>query len=167
MHVHVGPARVFDTEDLAVEALLSRSVKPGDVVVIRFEGPKANGMPEMYYATAIIAASKELSATCAVVTDGRYSGAAKGPAVGHVTPEAIDGGPIALLEEGDLIEINVPERRLAVVGTVEGALSAGQVEALLAERRARWVRPKSRHTRGILSLYSNVAASSADGAYLA
>ena len=167
MHVHTGPARVFDTEDLAVEALLSRDVKPGDVVVIRYEGPRANGMPEMYYATAIIAASKELTATCAVVTDGRYSGAAKGPAVGHVTPEALDGGPIALLEDGDLIEINVPERRLAVVGTADGALSAEAVDALLAERRRRWTRPKPRHERGILSLYSRVAASPSEGAYLA
>ena len=167
MHVHVGPARVFDTEDRAVEALISRDVKPGDVVVIRYEGPKANGMPEMYYATAIIAASKELSATCAVVTDGRYSGAAKGPAVGHITPEALDGGPIALVEEGDLIEINVPERRLAVVGTRDGALAPEQVTALLEARRARWTRPKARHTRGILGLYSKVAASPTDGAYLA
>ena len=167
MHVHVGPARVFDTEDRAVEALINRDVKPGDVVVIRFEGPKANGMPEMYYATAIIAASKELSATCAVVTDGRYSGAAKGPAVGHITPEALDGGPIALVEEGDLIEIHVPERRLAIVGTKDGALGPEQVTALLEARRARWTRPKARHTRGILSLYAKVAASPTDGAYLA
>jgi dihydroxy-acid dehydratase len=167
MHVHTGPARVFDTEDQAVEALLARDVKPGDVVVIRYEGPRANGMPEMYYATAIIAASKELTATCAVVTDGRYSGAAKGPAVGHVTPEALDGGPIALLEDGDLIEINVPERRLAVVGTADGALSPEAVDALLAERRRRWTRPKPRHERGILSLYSRVAASPSEGAYLA
>ena len=167
MHVHVGPARVFDTEDRAVEALLNRDVKPGDVVVIRYEGPRANGMPEMYYATAIIAASKELSATCAVITDGRYSGAAKGPAVGHITPEALDGGPIALVEEGDLIEIHVPERRLAMVGTREGGLAPDQVTTLLDARRARWTRPKARHTRGILSLYSRVAASPTDGAYLA
>jgi dihydroxy-acid dehydratase len=167
MHVHVGPARVFDTEDRAVEALIHREVKPGDVVVIRYEGPRANGMPEMYYATAIIAASKELTATCAVVTDGRYSGAAKGPAVGHVTPEALDGGPIALVEEGDLIEIHVPERRLAIVGTRAGRLPAEQVDALLAARRQRWTRPKPRHERGILSLYARVAASPAEGAYLA
>ena len=167
MHVHVGPACVFDTEESAVQALLDRAVKPGDVVVIRYEGPRANGMPEMYYATAIIAASKELTATCAVVTDGRYSGAAKGPAVGHVAPEALDGGPIALVEEGDLIEIDVPERRLAVVGTREGRLAPEQVDALLAERRARWVRPPRRHQRGILALYAQVAASPSDGAYLA
>jgi dihydroxy-acid dehydratase len=167
MHVHTGRARVFDTEDRAVEALTNREIVPGDVVVIRYEGPKANGMPEMYKATAIVAATKELSATTAVITDGRYSGAAKGPAVGHVTPEALDGGPIALIEEGDLVEINVPERRLALVGTREGPLSPEQVDRLLGERRGRWTRPKPRHTRGILSLYSRVAAGPADGAYLA
>ncbi len=167
MHVHVGPARVFDTEDGAVQALLDRAVKPGDVVVIRYEGPKANGMPEMYYATSIVAASPELSATCAIVTDGRYSGAAKGPAVGHVTPEAIDGGPLALVEEGDLIEIHVPERRLAVVGTREGRLTAEGVDRLLAERRERWAPPQNRHQRGILALYAKIAAGTADGAYLA
>ena len=167
MHIHVGPARVFDTEDSAVQALLDRVVKPGDVVVIRYEGPRANGMPEMYYATTIIAASPELTATCAVITDGRYSGAAKGPAVGHITPEAVDGGPIALVEEGDLIEINVPERRLAVVGTRECRLTPEQVDTLLAERRTRWSPPPQRHTSGILSLYAKVAAAPADGAYLA
>jgi len=167
MHVHVGPARVFDTEDQAVDALLARHVVPGDVVVIRYEGPKANGMPEMYYATAIIASSKELSATCAVITDGRYSGAAKGPAVGHITPEAMDGGPLALVHEGDLIEIHVPDRRLAVVGTAEaGRLDPDAVDAVLATRRASWVKPKSRHVKGILALYGRVGAGANEGGYL-
>src|ERR671932_310587 len=106
MHVHVGPARVYDNEDAAVAALLAREVQPGDVVVIRYEGPRANGMPEMYFATAIIASDPNLSHTTAVVTDGRYSGAAKGPAVGHVAPEALDGGPLALVADGDLFVIN-------------------------------------------------------------
>ncbi len=167
MHVHVGPARVFDNEDSAVAALIARVVQPGDVVVIRYEGPKANGMPEMYYATAIIAASIELTATCAVVTDGRYSGAAKGPAVGHVTPEAMDGGPLALVEEGDLIEINVPERRLAIVGTRDGSLTLEEMDTLLLARRAQWVPPPAKHTKGILGLFARTAASTADGAYIA
>src|SRR5438128_7089873 len=131
MHVHVGPARVFDFEDAAVEALLAREVKAGDVVVIRYEGPRANGMPEMYFATAIIAADPALSHTTAVVTDGRFSGAAKGPAVGHVTPEALDGGPIALIAEGDLIEIHLPERRLAIVGVQGRRLAPAQVAEIL------------------------------------
>src|SRR5205807_7988247 len=120
-----------------------------DVVVIRYEGPRANGMPEMYFATAIVAADPRLSHTTAVVTDGRYSGAAKGPAVGHVTPEALDGGPIALVENGDLIEIHIPERRLAIVGAARQRLSDEQVQHLLDERRARWSAPSPRRTSGI------------------
>ena len=166
MHVHTGPARVFDREDAAVEALLAREVRPGDVVVIRYEGPRANGMAEMYFATAIIAADPALSTTTAVVTDGRYSGAAKGPAVGHVAPEALDGGPIALVEDGDLIEIHVPERRLAIVGTRGRRLADDQVERALAERRAGWRPPPPRHARGILSLYARVAGGADAGAPL-
>jgi len=114
MHVDTGPARVFDFEDEAVHALIDRKITPGDVLVIRYEGPLANGMPEMYYAAAILSADPALNTTTAIVTDGRYSGAMKGPCIGHVAPEAIDGGPIALVAEGDLIEINAPERRLVV-----------------------------------------------------
>ncbi|HYW90457.1 MAG TPA: dihydroxy-acid dehydratase [Chloroflexota bacterium] len=166
MHVHVGPARVYDNEERATEALLSRQVQPGDVVVIRYEGPRANGMPEMYFATAIIAADPALNTTTAVVTDGRYSGAAKGPAVGHVSPEALDGGPLALVEDGDLIEIHIPERRLAIAGVSGQRLAVEQVERVLAARRARWSPPPPRHTNGILSLYARVARGSDVGASL-
>ena len=155
---------MYDFEDAAVEALLARQVNPGDVVVIRYEGPRANGMPEMYFATAIIAADPGLSHTTAVVTDGRFSGAAKGPAIGHVTPEAFDGGPIALIEDGDLIEIHVPDRRLALVGVDGQRLTSDQVTQVLAERRSRWVAPPPRHTSGILSLYSRVARGADSGA---
>jgi len=164
MHVHVGPARVFDFEDAAVETLLAREVKAGDVVVIRYEGPRANGMPEMYFATAIIAADPALAHTTAVVTDGRFSGAAKGPAVGHVTPEALDGGPIALIHHGDLIEIHVPDRRLALVGVEGRRLTSDQINHVLAERRSRWVAPPPRHASGILSLYARVARGADAGA---
>jgi dihydroxy-acid dehydratase len=92
-----------------------------------------------------------------VVTDGRFSGAAKGPAVGHVTPEALDGGSIALIEDGDLIEIHIPERRLALVGADGQRLTPDQITQLLAERRSGWTAPAPRHTSGILSLYSRVA----------
>ncbi len=166
MHVHTGPARVFDTEDSATEALLARRVQPGDVVVIRYEGPRANGMPEMYFATTIIAADAALNTTTAIVTDGRYSGAAKGPAVGHVAPEALDGGPIAFVEDADLIEINIPERRLAVVGVAGERLQGFEVDRVLAERRAAWKPPVPRHASGILSLYARVARGSDVGASL-
>jgi dihydroxy-acid dehydratase len=164
MHVHVGPARIFDFEPPAIEALTRREITPGDVVVIRYEGPRANGMPEMYFASTIISSDRTLNTTTALVTDGRYSGAMRGPCVGHVTPEALDGGPIALIEEDDLIEINIPERRLAVVGVKGQRLPEDQVEAELAERRRHWTAPPPRHSKGILSLYARVARGSSDGA---
>jgi dihydroxy-acid dehydratase len=164
MHVHTGPARVFDFEDEAVHALVSRKVTPGDVLVIRYEGPRANGMPEMYYAAAILSADPVLNVTTAIVTDGRYSGAMRGPCIGHVAPEALDGGPIALVEEGDLIEINAPERRLAIVGTGGEHRSPEEIEEILAGRKRIWKAPQPRHDSGILSLYSRVARSATEGA---
>jgi dihydroxy-acid dehydratase len=164
MHAHVGPARVFDSEPPAIDALLKREITPGDVVVIRYEGPRANGMPEMYFASTIISSDHGLNTTTAVVTDGRYSGAMRGPCVGHVTPEALEGGTIALVEDGDLIEINIDERRLAVVGMKGERMAEDQVEATLAERRRHWSPPPPRHDKGILSLYARVAGGASEGA---
>jgi dihydroxy-acid dehydratase len=166
MHVHVGPARVFEDEPEAIDALVKRKITPGDVMVIRYEGPHANGMPEMYFAAAILAADPVLNHTTAIVTDGRYSGAMRGPCIGHVTPEALDGGPIALIEENDLIELNVPDRRLAVVGVDGEPRSEDEVTEILAQRRARWSPRPPRHSRGILSLYEHVASDASHGASL-
>ena len=166
MHIHTGPARVFDFEDTALEALRERQVKPGDVIVIRYEGPRANGMPEMYFASSILASDPALNTTTALITDGRFSGAMKGPCVGHITPEALDGGPIALIEENDLIEIHVPERRLALVGIQGKPVPEAEIEQVLAERRARWTPPPPRHSSGILSLYARVARGASEGASL-
>jgi len=164
MHVHIGPARVFEFEAEAEHALIDRRITPGDVLVIRNEGPRANGMPEMYYAAAILSADPALNHTTAIVTDGRYSGAMKGPCIGHVAPEAIDGGPIALVADDDLIEINAPERRLAIVGVNGKRCSSEDIEAVLADRRRIWKAPPPRHGNGILSLYSRVARTASDGA---
>jgi dihydroxy-acid dehydratase len=164
MRVHTGPARVFDFEDEAVHALMGRKVTPGDVLVIRYEGPRANGMPEMYYASAILSDDPVLNTTTAIVTDGRYSGARSGPCVGHVAPEALNGGPIALVEDGDLIEINIPERRLAIVGTSGEHQSPETVDKKLAKRRRIRKPPKRRHETGILSLCEQVARDAGGGA---
>lgn len=166
MHVHTGPARVFEDEPDAIDALVERRIRPGDVMVIRYEGPHANGMPEMYFAAAILAADPALNATTAIVTDGRYSGAMRGPCVGHVAPEALDGGPIALVEENDLIELNVPERRLAIVGIDGRPRPEREVTEILDRRRARWTPRAPRHTRGILALYERLASDAAHGASL-
>jgi dihydroxy-acid dehydratase len=166
MHVHTGPARVFEDEPEAIDALVERRMRPGDVMVIRYEGPHANGMPEMYFAAAILSSDPELNSTTAIVTDGRYSGAMQGPCIGHVTPEALDGGPIALVEENDLIELNVPERRLAIVGFDGDPRPHDEVTEILARRRERWSPRPRRHTRGILSLYEQIASTASHGASL-
>ena len=166
MHVHTGPARVFEDEPEAINALVERKIRPGDVMVIRYEGPHANGMPEMYFAAAILSSDPVLNSTTAIVTDGRYSGAMRGPCIGHVIPEALDGGPIALVEENDLIELNVPERRLAVVGIDGQPRPQDEVTEILAQRRERWSPRPPRHTRGILSLYEQIASSASHGASL-
>src|SRR5262245_28135880 len=142
MHAHTGPARVFEDEADAIDALIERSIKPGDVLVIRYEGPRARGMPELYFAAAILSADEVLNKTTAMVTDGRYSGAMQGPCIGHVTPEALEGGPIALVEENDLIELNAPERRLAIVGIDGQPRPEEEVTEILEERRQRWT-PRS------------------------
>ena len=120
----------------------------------------------MYFAAAILASDPALSHTTAIVTDGRYSGAMRGPCIGHVAPEAHEGGPIALVEENDLIELNAPERRLAIVGIDGQPRSEDEVTEILAERRARWSRRPPRHTRGILSLYEQIASDASHGAAL-
>jgi len=164
--VHTGPARVFEDEPEAIDALIERRITPGDVMVIRYEGPHANGMPEMYFAAAILSADPELNTTTAIVTDGRYSGAMRGPCIGHVAPEARDGGPIALVEENDLIELNVPERRLSVVGVDGARRSEDEMTEILAARRALWSPRPPRHTQGILSLYERIASDASHGASL-
>ncbi len=166
MRVHIGPARVFEDEPEAIDALVERTIRPGDVMVIRYEGPHANGMPEMYFAAAILSSDGELNHTTAIVTDGRYSGAMSGPCIGHVAPEAFEGGPIALIEENDLIELNVPERRLAVVGVDARPRPEDEVTEILAERRARWSRRPPRHTKGILALYKRISTDASHGASL-
>jgi dihydroxy-acid dehydratase len=166
MHVHTGPARVFEDENDAIDALIERRIAPGDILVIRYEGPRARGMPELYFAAAILSSDPALNSTTAIVTDGRYSGAMQGPCIGHVAPEALDGGPIALVEENDLIELNVPERRLAIVGIDDRPRPEDEVTEILAGRRERWSARSPRHSRGILSLYERVATSASHGASL-
>src|SRR5690606_14348054 len=117
MHVHQGPAKVFDTEREAVDALLDKRIEAGDVVIIRYQGPKAIGMPEMFFMSELISSDPVLSRTTSLVTDGRFSGATRGPCIGYIGPEAIDGGPIAFVENDDLVLVDIPSRSLSIVGT--------------------------------------------------
>ena len=159
-------ARPFDSEEECLDAVLHHRVQKGDAVLIRYEGPRASGMPEMFYTSEAISSDAELGRSIALITDGRFSGASTGPVIGHCSPEAADGGPIALVEEGDLIYINVHERRLEIVGVKGERRSPEEIEAILNERRAKWTPRKRKYTRGVLRLFGEHAASPMKGAYL-
>ena len=156
MMVHEGPARVFDCEEDAIEAILGGKINPGDVVVIRYEGPKGGpGMREMLNPTSAIA-GMGLGSSVALITDGRFSGASRGASIGHVSPEAAVGGPIALVEEGDTIKINIPEYKLE--------LDVDDEE--LARRRAAWTPREPKITTGYLARYASMVTSGNRGAIL-
>ena len=133
---------------------------------IRYEGPKGSGMPEMFYTTEAISSDKELSASIALITDGRFSGASKGPAIGHVSPEAAVGGPIALVEENDLIEIDIEKRILQLVGVNGQKLSEEAIDKVLVERKAKWQKRESKYKSGILKIFSERAVSPMKGGYM-
>lgn len=159
-------ARPFDSEEECLEAVLHHKVQKGDAVMIRYEGPKGSGMPEMFYTSEAISSDTELGKSIALITDGRFSGASTGPVIGHCSPEAAEGGPIALVEEGDLIYINIPERKLEIVGIHGEPCSPGKVKEILAERRKKWVRHEQKYKRGVLRMFSEHAVSPMKGAYL-
>ena len=129
-------AKPYDSEEACIAAVLHGDVRPGDAVFIRYEGPRGSGMPEMFYTGEAICADPALASSVALITDGRFSGASRGPIIGHVSPEAAVGGPIALVEEGDLIRIDVPGRVLAIVGVKGEEKTPGEIDAILAARRA-------------------------------
>ena len=156
MLVHEGPARVFDSEDAAIAAIYAGAIRPGDVVVIRYEGPKGGpGMREMLSPTSAIC-GMGLDKEVALITDGRFSGATRGAAIGHVSPEAASGGLIGLVEEGDRIAIDIPS----------GSLELRVDEATLAARRERWVCPPPNVTHGYLARYARMVSSADEGAIL-
>ena len=156
MQVHEGPARVFDCEEDAIEAIRGGKIVAGDVVVIRYEGPKGGpGMREMLNPPSAIA-GMGLGSSVALITDGRFSGASRGASIGHVSPEAAEGGPIALVEEGDLIRINIPEHKLEVVVSDEE----------LARRKAAWTPREPKVTTGYLKRYAKMVSSANKGAIL-
>ena len=156
MMVHEGPARVFDCEEDAIEAIKGGKIVAGDVVVIRYEGPKGGpGMREMLNPTSAIA-GMGLGSSVALITDGRFSGASRGASIGHVSPEAAVGGPIALVEEGDIISINIPENKLNVLVSDEE----------MAKRREKWQPREPKITTGYLSRYRELVTSGNRGAIL-
>jgi dihydroxy-acid dehydratase len=157
MMVHEGPARVFDCEEDAIAAIKGGKIVEGDVVVIRYEGPKGGpGMREMLNPTSAIA-GMGLGSSVALITDGRFSGASRGASIGHVSPEAAVGGPIALVEEGDIIKIDIPNMKLELDVSDE----------VLAERKAKWQPREPKVTTGYLKRYAALVTSGNRGAILA
>lgn len=151
---HKGPARVFDSEDTAFEAVSNRQIKAGDVVIIRYEGPVGGpGMREMLQTTAAIV-GQGLGRDVMLITDGRFSGGTRGLMIGHVAPEAMVGGTLALVQEGDLIEVDVAQRRINLLVD----------EAELAQRRAAWTPPAPNYTSGVMAKYAKMARQADDGA---
>ena len=154
--VHEGPARVFDCEEDAIKAIKGGDIVPGDVVVIRYEGPKGGpGMREMLNPTSAIA-GMGLGDSVALITDGRFSGASRGASIGHVSPEAAVGGPIALIEEGDIIKIDIPNNSLNVDVSDEE----------LAKRKEKWQPREPKITDGYLRRYAALVTSGNRGAVL-
>lgn len=159
-------ARPFDSEEACIQAVLNGQVQPGDAIFIRYEGPRGSGMPEMFYTGEAICANPELASSVALITDGRFSGASRGPVIGHVSPEAAAGGPIALVEDGDLIRIDIPARELSIIGVKGEPKTPEKMEQILTERRARWQPKAPKYTTGLLKLYAQHAVSPMKGAYM-
>jgi len=151
-----GRARVFDSEESAMKSIMAGEIRAGDVVVIRYEGPKGGpGMREMLSPTSAIA-GMGLSDSVALITDGRFSGGTRGPCIGHVSPEAMEGGPISIVQDGDKIKIDIPNRRLQLL------LPPDEIE----KRLKKWVKPKPKITKGWLSRYAQFVSSAGEGAIM-
>ena len=159
-------AKPYDSEEECIAAVLHGEVQPGDAIFIRYEGPRGSGMPEMFYTGEAICADPKLASSVALITDGRFSGASRGPVIGHVSPEAAVGGPIALVEAGDLIQIDVENRVLAIVGVRGEARTPAEMEEILAARRAKWQPKEPKYKKGLLKFYSQHAVSPMKGAYM-
>ena len=166
MYEHTGRAVVFDSEEECFAAVTGYKLQPGDVAVVRYEGPRSCGMPELFLTSAAIVGIEKYRASVALITDGRFSGATAGPVIGHVSPEAAAGGPIALVENGDLVEISLNKRGLNIVGVAGERKSPEEMEQILAQRKTTWRAPEPRYTSGILGAYTQLATSATKGAYM-
>lgn len=158
---HRGKAVVFDSEEEAHDAVVQKEIHPGEIVVIRYEGPRGSGMPEMLMTTEAISCDKDLNGKVSLITDGRFSGATRGAAIGHVSPEAAVGGPIAYIETGDLLEYDVKRKTIEIVG-IDGQLCEKEkIEEILSERKKKPL--KKKNYKGVLGRYSASAQSAMKG----
>ena len=163
MRERKGPARVFNCEEDAYQAVVDKQVSPGDMLVIRYEGPRGSGMPEMLMTTEAIVCDETLNGEVALITDGRFSGATRGAAIGHISPEAAAGGPLAFIETGDILAYSVKNRTLDVVGIQGKELPAEEVEKVLEERKKKGYLPRPKR-KGLLKRYTEHALSAMEGA---
>jgi len=163
MQRHMGPARPFDSEADAIAAIQKGAILPGDVIVIRYEGPRGSGMPEMFRTTEVLHHHPTLGSKVALVTDGRFSGATRGPAIGHVTPEAAAGGPLALVKNGDLISIATQEQTLDLVGIAGERKTPDEIKDIILERALQWQGITSER-KGVLGLFTRNAGNTQKGA---
>ena len=163
MRAHKGTARVYDSEEAAHDDVVAGKINPGDILVIRYEGPRGSGMPEMLMTTEAIVCDKALNGTVSLVTDGRFSGATRGAAIGHVSPEAARGGPLAYVRTGDIIAYDVEKRQLNVVGIQGKEMSGEEVQAVFEERKKEgYKKPSGR--KGMYRRYTEYALSAMEGA---
>jgi len=166
MYEHTGRAVVFECEEDCFAAVTGLKVQPGDVLIVRNEGPRACGMPELFNTSSAIVAIEQYRSSIALVTDGRFSGGTAGPVIGHVSPEAAAGGPIALIETGDTVRISLSGRGLDIVAVNNGGATTGDVARTLERRRSAWKPPARRYSGGILGAYTRLASSPMQGAYM-
>lgn len=163
MWEHKGRARVFDCEEDAYQSVVNKKIRRGDIIVIRYEGPRGSGMPEMLMTTEAIVCDHELNGSVALVTDGRFSGATRGPAIGHVSPEAAAGGPLAFVRDGDIISYSVKDRTLNLTGIKGEERTPKEIEKVLEERKKEGIIPRPKR-KGILARYTRDALSAMEGA---
>lgn len=163
LYNHRGPARVFDSEEEAHKAVVTGGINPGDVIVIRYEGPRGSGMPEMFMTTEAIVCDSRLNGSVSLITDGRFSGATRGAAIGHVSPEAAVGGPLAFVREGDIIEYDILARRIDCVGINGRIIEADEINRIFKERSKEGIIPRPTR-KGLLKRYTSLALSAMQGA---
>ncbi len=166
MYTFCGSAVVFDSENRAQEALFHGHIIAGSVIIVRYAGPKACGMPELYLLSQAICHYPALKGKVALITDGRFSGGTAGPSVGHVSPEAQAGGIIALVENGDIIKLNIIKKCLDIIGINGKIMNEQEINKVLIQRKTRWKPPKPKYNKGVLALYTKLAASAIKGAYM-
>ena len=163
LYAHRGPARVFDSEEAAHKAVVEGSINPGDVIIIRYEGPRGSGMPEMFMTTEAIVCDPRLNGTVSLITDGRFSGATRGAAIGHVSPEAAVGGPLAFVREGDIIEYDIFARKIDCIGIAGKLMGPEDIAKVFEERGEMGIVPRPER-KGLLKRYSSLALSAMQGA---